>query len=114
LDYYAYQITATIESHNKLNPAFSNFFLNYDGKVIVFIVVVDATRVGDHAHYFILRFSISSAQILAAEKYISPTQQDGTWSFHFPVFQGYLGVSSCRAISRSASHWVYSQANGNR
>jgi hypothetical protein len=35
----------------KLTPAFSNFFLTSYGKMILFIAVLDTTKIGDHASY---------------------------------------------------------------
>jgi hypothetical protein len=50
----AHQIASklpTMLSGRKLPPAFSNFFLTSDGKMILFIAVLDSARIGDHARY---------------------------------------------------------------
>jgi len=38
-------------SSRKLTPAFSNFFLTSYGKMILFIAVLDTTKIGDHTSY---------------------------------------------------------------
>jgi hypothetical protein len=50
----AHQIAAKLPAmltSRKLTPAFSNFFLTSDGRMILFIAVLDSTRIGDHSRY---------------------------------------------------------------
>ena len=50
----AHQIAAKLPgmlTGRKLTPAFSNFFLTSDGRMILFIAVLDSTRIGDHSRY---------------------------------------------------------------